>query len=188
MTIGTKSVLFGVHQFVWHPYTVARAWRRIYGRWPGWLGWICIVCHDLGYLGCADMDGKEGRMHPVRGAKLAGWLAYRIASVLNIFKRPCRRKCNAILHEAVAHGFTRYHSRELARLEGQDVSPLCQADKLSILFDPPGFYLFRARLSGEVEEYRLRAVAKGHIAASATQLDWLANYRHRVFAKFVLGN
>lgn len=28
MRIGTKSILFGVHQFIWHPVTVYIAWRN----------------------------------------------------------------------------------------------------------------------------------------------------------------
>ena len=37
MKVGTRSLLFGSHQFMLHPLFVAIAWRRLYGRWPhGW--------------------------------------------------------------------------------------------------------------------------------------------------------
>lgn len=29
MNVGTKSLLFGVHQFIWHPITVTLAWHRL---------------------------------------------------------------------------------------------------------------------------------------------------------------
>ncbi|MDQ6662779.1 MAG: hypothetical protein M3Z23_00090, partial [Acidobacteriota bacterium] len=31
MKIGTRSVLFGAHQFLLHPVFLAIAWRRLYG-------------------------------------------------------------------------------------------------------------------------------------------------------------
>src|SRR5262245_41708328 len=78
MKIGTKSVLFGVHQFLWHPLTVGLAWRKLYGVWPRAEGWVAIFCHDLGYSVCTNIDGPEGRLHPERGAKLALKTARRL--------------------------------------------------------------------------------------------------------------
>lgn len=153
MKLGTKSLLFGVHQFAWHPWTVARAWRAIYGRWPDWRVAICILVHDWGYWGCAEMDGKEGEQHPRRGAAIASWL----------FDAP---------EDTKWLNFMLGHSRTMARLQGIEQSKLCGPDKLSIAFDPPAFYLFRARLTGELAEYRANAERAGFMPACAPDRSW----------------
>lgn len=147
MKLGTRSLLFGVHQFAWHPITVWLAWRRLYGA-PGWRETVCILIHDWGYWGCAEMDGPEGEAHPYLGARLAGWLfgpAYRVL----------------VLH----------HSRTLCRAAGVEPSRLCWADKLSMLYDPSWFYLLRARATGEIHEYRRQAV--GYVPLIASDRYWL---------------
>ena len=73
MRVGTKSLLFGVHQFLWHPVTVILAWRKLYG-WPSARETVCILVHDGGYWKAADMDGEWGMNHPELGAKIAGSL------------------------------------------------------------------------------------------------------------------
>jgi hypothetical protein len=70
---GTKSLLFGVHQFFWHPATVLIAWIGLYG-WPSWKEVICIIVHDWGYWGSPNMDSEEGECHPEIGARIAGTL------------------------------------------------------------------------------------------------------------------
>lgn len=148
MKMGTRSVLFGVHQFLWHPWTVARAWRHIYGRWPNFDEWICIACHDTpGYWGCPNMDGEEGRRHPERGAEIAErlvYLWYRLRGHPRIVSR---------LYAAEAFDRTIAHSSHYARMRGMKPSALYLPDKASILFEPRWFYLLRARLSGEIYEY-----------------------------------
>lgn len=137
MKVGTKSLLFGVHQFLWHPLTVGLAWRRLYGAWPKWHEWIAIACHDLGYWGKPNMDGPEGRTHPILGARIA-------ARIVRFF--------NPTL-EGQTFNLTLYHSREYARNVSAEPSRLCWADKYCVCVEPAWFYLFRARLSGEIEEY-----------------------------------
>lgn len=137
--VGTRSVLWGVHQFLWHPYTVYRAWVALYGR-PTWREAVCILIHDWGYWGSPNMDGPEGERHPELGARLAGGLfgpAY--------------------------HDLVLFHSRHYAKRAGMTPSALCWPDKLSHLYEPPWWYLFRARLSGEITEYRQRAALSGAI-------------------------
>ena len=99
MKIGTKSVLFGAHQFLIHPWFVAWGWWTLYGfrrvyigyrpglpeTWQWALGfrggpifaalwhpalWLAFFVHDLGYIGKPNMDGAEGERHPVAGARL----------------------------------------------------------------------------------------------------------------------
>lgn len=154
--LGRRSLLFGVHQFLWHPITVWRAWCRQYKRYPTWRETVCIIIHDWGYWFTSDMDGEAGERHPEVGARLAG------------------RMLGQEYHDLVL-----YHSRHYARAQGKLPSPLCWADKASILFDPPWWYLFRARLSGELVEYRERAAAAGVVPLSAPDSEWFRVIREK---------
>lgn len=153
MKMGTKSLLFGVHQFIWHPFTVARAWRDINGRWPTWRQAVCIFVHDWGYWGCAEMDGKEGEQHPYAGAAIAHWLLDEPESTT--WKKFCLG-----------------HSRTMSRILGMETSELCHADKLCIAFDPAWFYILRARATGEMAEYRANADRCGFMPAAAPDRCW----------------
>ncbi len=133
--VGRRSILFGVHHFLWHPITVWLAWYSLYG-WPTWRETICIFIHDWGYWSSSNMDGEEGRRHPEVGARIARMLLGDEYGDLVL-----------------------YHSRHYARLCDQPPSKLCWADKLSILYDPKWFYLVRAIASGEIREYRKNAVS-----------------------------
>jgi hypothetical protein len=146
--VGTKSLLFGVHQFAWHPFTVFLAWRKLYGL-PTWREIVCIIIHDWGYWGCSDMDGQSGSQHPFLGAKIAGKLL------------------GALYWQLVIS-----HSRSLCSKANILPSRLCWADKLCIAYDPAWFYLIRARLSGEIKEYRAKAAATGFVPACAPDSVW----------------
>lgn len=130
MKTGTKSVLFGVHQFIWHPVTVWLAWLDLYGC-PTWWELVCIIVHDIGYIGKSEMDGPEGHKHPELGAKVAGMIAGDKA----------RQECLG-------------HSRSYAEANGIPTSRLCWADKWSPMYDPVHFYWLRGNASGEIHEYR----------------------------------
>lgn len=158
MNIGTKSVLFGVHQFLWHPWTVGLAWRRLYQVWPTWREWFCIFVHDLGYWGKPNIDGPEGREHPVFGANLASDLLDRNGS-------------------QGYFDFTLFHSREYAKANWREPSPLCWADKYSVLCEWRWFYLLRARLSGEIREFK--GNAPEHVRPESDKF-WLNWYRTKV--------
>lgn len=157
MRVGTKSVLFGVHQFLWHPITVALAFVRVHRRLPSWWEAIGIACHDLGYWGRTDMDGLSGTLHPLGGATVA----YR---VVNLFSRK---------RSPEAYYFCLYHSLTFANRHEMPTSSLYLPDKVSLLFDPKWFYLLRARLSGELAEYKSRN----------PKPDWYAWYRSSVQKK-----
>lgn len=165
MKLGTRSVLFGVHQFIWHPLTVALAWRRLYGRWPNWWQSVAIFCHDVGYIGKSEMDSADGITHPELGAKLTAkvvdWFAPQLTSA--------------------AYDLALYHSSHYARKENQPVSALYLPDKASILVEPVWFYLLRARLSGEIKEYVTRESNK--VGFDLTQRGWLLDYREHVQEK-----
>ena len=166
MKIGTRSILFGIHAFWFHPVTVARAWRACYGGRPNWWQLIAIFCHDLAYWGKPNIDGPEGKQHPFGGARIAA----RIVGLLRGSLKPDGR----------TYRFTLLHSRDMARQFNTPASPLCWADKVSIFFDPPWFYLLRGKLSGEIAEFKQHAIAGGHIPPTATDREWLRFYRRHI--------
>lgn len=147
MRTGTKSLLFGVHQFIWHPITVYVAWIWLYRSLPNWKECICIIIHDWGYWGKGNMDDEEGEKHPEWAANWATW------------------------HLGNQYGYLCcYHSRHLAKKEGQEPSRLCWPDKFSILFEPWWLYLPRAWMSGELKEYRGKAV--DYIPLTSGNKEW----------------
>lgn len=140
MSIGTKSVLFGVHCFFLHPWFVAAAWWRLYGFPCDPRLWVAFFVHDLGYIGKPNMDGPEGETHVELGARIMG----------------------ALFGKEWAD-FSRYHSRFYAKRDGKPFSALCVADKLSFALTPRWLYLPMARATGEIHEYM--ALAKARTAA-----------------------
>lgn len=155
ISVGTKSLLFGVHQFLVHPITVALAWKKLYGEWPTWREMFCIIVHDWGYWGKPNMDGIEGEMHPCKGAKIAGKLLGQEYFDLCIL-----------------------HSRHYAKLIGRKPSKLCWADKYCVQYEPMRFYLLRARLTGELKEYRGVSAKAGFIPLSASDREWFEWIKH----------
>ncbi len=149
MKTGTKSLLFGVHQFFLHPLAVFAGWIWLYRRRPSLRETVCIVIHDWGYWGKTRMDDEEGERHPETGARIAGRL-----------------------FGPDYHDLCLLHSRHYARNLGREPSPLCWADKMSILFEPWWLYLPRAWASGELFEYRAVSAEAGFIPLSASHRQW----------------
>jgi len=149
MKTGTKSLLFGVHQFIWHPVTVLLAWHKLYG-WPNWKELVCIIIHDWGYWNCEHIDNEKGQEHPLWAARKASkWFGWEY------------------------YNFCLYHSRHLAKHLEHEPSKLCWADKLSLLYEPWWLYIPRAKLSGELKEYRENAEKSGHLSINKTNREWL---------------
>ena len=74
MKLGTKTLLFGVHQIFIHPLFVTWAWVRLYKSFPTWKEMFCIIIHDWGYWGRQNLKDADGDRHPELGAKIAGKL------------------------------------------------------------------------------------------------------------------
>jgi hypothetical protein len=131
MKVGTKSLLFGVHQVILHPMFVLVAWIKLYGwRTLNFPTIVAIVIHDWGYWGCEAMDDKGGKLHPVWAAlKLNKWFGYEY------------------------YHLARFHSRFLAKNEDCAVSKLCLADKLGTAMMPTWLWVLLAKLSTELIEY-----------------------------------
>jgi hypothetical protein len=132
--LGTRSLLFGVHQVFVHPFIVGRAWHRQYGFPLDPRLWVAFVVHDWGYWGKADMNGPEGSEHTEFGGVVMGRL-----------------------FGPEWGDFARYHSRERAMRDGRAPSLLCIADKLAIAETPTWMYLILSHLSGEIHEYTAQA-------------------------------
>jgi hypothetical protein len=130
MKVGTKSVIFGVHSILVHPFFVAYAWSRLFGfPWDPRL-WLAFLVHDVGYVGKVNMEGSEGQQHVVLGGRIMGWL------------------CGPEWRD-----FVLGHSRHWAERVGKKYSKLCLADKLAFVLTPAWLYIPMARLSGELHEY-----------------------------------
>jgi len=134
MNIGTRSVLYGAHCAVIHPWFLAAAWWKLYGfPWDVRL-WAAFWLHDIGYLSKRDMDGSEGETHVELGARVM-----------------------SLLFGKSWGAFTASHSRYWAKKNGRQFSRLCVADKLAFVMTPAWLYLPMARATGELAEYMLRA-------------------------------
>ena len=75
MTEGTKSYLFGCHQFLMHPIIVVIAWKKLFGYMPKFWELICILLHDIGHIGKQYLsDYEQKKIHWVLGARIANKL------------------------------------------------------------------------------------------------------------------
>jgi hypothetical protein len=183
MKIGTKSVLFGVHQFFWHPFTVFLAWCELYGM-PDWKETVCIFIHDLGYIGCSNMDGDEGENHPYYAAQVAHALYDgKVYARIDYYPRPVGTKMEFPIPSTYWRDLCLYHSRGTAKKYNAEPSKLCWADKLSIKYDPWFLYLPRAILSGEIKEYRKRADEFGELKYDKTNREWYQWSHDRMIRK-----
>lgn len=173
MKIGTKSILFGAHQFLLHPVFVAWAWIQLYGfPWDPRI-WIAFFVHDLGYLGKPNMDGAEGETHVELGARIMHFLFDRVKRVQMTEIFPSIQRfvelrndgwdvidyCgNGVTYERMEQStkwrdFTMYHSRYYAKKNGAKPSKLCFADKLAFCVTPKWMYIIMTSWTGEIIEY-----------------------------------
>jgi hypothetical protein len=141
MKVGTKSLLFGYHQFLLHPILVAAAWTKLYGFPIDPRLWFSFFIHDVGYLGLPNMDGLEGSLHPFVGAKIAHFLFDGI-------------------NGSRWYLFNLYHSRTMCRTYFGELSQLGYADKLAFMLYPKWLLKTLYFLSGEGTEYYTNFWAK----------------------------
>ena len=152
MKVGTKSLLFGVHQVIIHPIMVFIAWCKLFGFPKDPRLWVAFFVHDLGYWGKPNMDGKEGETHVELGARIM----HKLFDPLKIKQRgypgyygiPITR-----IYDNYWYNFTLYHSRFYAKTNNAPISKLSIADKYAFCVCPKWIYLPMARWSGEIYEY-----------------------------------
>lgn len=192
ISIGTRSLLLGVHCFFLHPIFVAIGWWRLYGFPFDPRLWVAFIVHDWGYFGKENMDGPEGELHPHVGANIMRFLfdwnwslmLHRGGTDSNgswssgntVFS--IRTKGSPHLVDVCKYfgkqyytwyDFTLFHSHYLAKLRSMKYSKLCCADKLATAYMPTWFYLLQANLSGEVHEYMH---GKGARTAAMERNQW----------------
>jgi len=156
-TVGTWSLIAGAH---WPPHylAVALAWRWLYGAWPTWREALAIALHDIGYIGCKEMDGSDGTRHPELGGKIADFLLGKEYGDL-----------------------IRGHSQGYADLAKVPTSKLYAVDKLAAVFESARFYAFRTSLTGELAQYR--ATSHGGAKrkdAQVSNVEWFRVIRCRM--------
>jgi hypothetical protein len=162
MKVGTKSLLFGVHQFALHPIFVALAWWKLYGFPRDPRLWVAFVVHDWGYWGKKDIDGNKGKGHPMLGGRIMARLFDRRMfdpMPVNQYwdKDHVQPRMAMYGDQSFPVGkwgqFTLYHSRHFAKRVNMPVSRLCVADKLACAITPAWLYVPCAMASGEMDEY-----------------------------------
>ena len=86
MTIGTRSVLYGAHCAVLHPWFLAVAWSKLYGfPWDVRL-WASFCLHDIGYIS----KPEHGRMRggDARGTRRQeSWACFSVSLGLRLQPR-----------------------------------------------------------------------------------------------------
>lgn len=173
MNVGTKSLLFGVHQIFIHPLWVALAWWKLYGFPFDPRLWVAFLVHDWGYWGLDEMDGPKGDQHPMLGADI----------MHRLFDSSALCKCEGCRDYNGPEGYHWYdfcvhHSRFLAKKRGRSPSKLCMADKLSLGLEPWWLYLPRAWASGELKEYMKSAQPEGkHGHMNLSQVSAITWYK-----------
>jgi len=188
VTVGTKSILFGVHQFAIHPLFVALAWWRLYGFPFDPRLWVAFVVHDLGYWGKPNMDGPEGERHVEWGASLMNalfdpapdrtcavcWGRVWYPSEGGGYVATCGRCYARAFHW---RDFCLYHSRFYAKRDHRPVSRLCVADKLATVMTPWWLYLPLARATGEIVEYMAKSEQREGTKYAPMRLDLSSDRR-----------
>jgi hypothetical protein len=165
MKIGTKSILFGVHQFALHPWFVAWGWFKLYGFRRVLAGQRIVMKETRlpdGARGPTQRDVYTSLYDP----RL--WVAFFVHD-LGYFGKPNMDGPEGELHPELGARvmrrlfgepwgeFVLYHSRFVARRHGRKPSALCIADKLAILVPPRWLYLRLARATGEIHEYMAKS-------------------------------
>ncbi len=179
MRIGTKSILFGVHQFLLHPLFVMVAWWKLY-QCPSWRELLAIVIHDWGYWGVQKMESPEGDAHPEWAAVWClkrGWLS-EAAECLKHSRFFCKDfsqvKTPHLLNSVFGAG----------RLDPTP-SRLCWADKLGTAMYPVWLWVMLAKLSGECREYMDNAKYEIHAGLAHgdrkdTPYSFFQRYKNKV--------
>ena len=162
MSRGTRSLLFGCHQFIIHPLFVLWAWVVVGGH-VTWRYIIAIIVHDWGYWGCKTMDGEDGEAHPLFGSHVTIILTRDLGVAEDVL----------------------LHSRFWAARCNMEPSLLCWADKLGTALYPHWLWATLAYMSGEGWEYMDNT--KYEIHDTTMEYNWRGLYefhvRYRVFTK-----
>ena len=173
MKLGTKSVLFGAHQFMIHPFFVALAWWKLHG-----FRRVCIG----EYKHYDPIEENSGKRYDWWHTRLAFtslwhwklWLVFFVHD-LGYWGKPNMDGPEGETHPLwgarlmlrlggeqlwVWHDLVLFHSRFYAKQQNRQPSALCCPDKLATLITPRWLYLAMVRATGEVEEYMARSQSR----------------------------
>lgn len=148
MKIGTRSVLFGVHNPIIHSFFMFWAWVKIHGWTKDLLDprlHFAFLLHDIGYWGCESMDGPDGEMHPVKGSEIMRKLFG------DDWGNLCRWHSGTMV-EMDAESLSEYPGQWLPSPKPEP-SKLYAVDKLASPLYPRWLYKILSHLSGEWQEY-----------------------------------
>lgn len=163
MPLGTKTLLFGVHQALIHPFLVFISWLCLYRHLPTWRECICIFIHDWGYWGMKSLKCSTGDTHPEYGAKLAEkWFGPQYRD------------------------FILGHSSFYVKRNGIQPSKLMAADKYWHCIVPLWFYKLLAVPTGEWKHYREMKHARQVADISEPDIIWWLTLK-KVCLEKVLG-
>lgn len=196
MKIGTKSVLYGAHCFLFHWLFVALGWFELYGFRK-----VCIG--DREFKDYIEENGGNRYPTSYRRRVMVSilnprlWIAFMIHD-LGYWGKPNMDGNEGETHpewaaRKMAHWFGEpwgkfclYHSRFYAKRDKATPSPLCYADKLAIATTPDILYLPFVRATGEIHEYmklagKMNGEENGKYATmnlqTSSQEAWLKDVR-----------
>lgn len=149
MRLGTKTMLFGVHQLFVHPFLVTISWILLYKSLPSYKELFCIFIHDWGYFGKKDLKGADGDTHPELGANIAGKLLGKKWG-----------------------DFILGHSTFYAARKEIGVSKLMAPDKYWHCIVPYWLYALLSIPTGEMKHYRKLNHARQVANGSASNKEW----------------
>lgn len=153
MSGGTKTLLFGVHNIILHPFFVTLAWLVLYKKLPNLAEFVAIITHDWGLWGMPDVDGDKAEEHPE--IMYTWWIKHGEFG---------KKVATLIIG----------HSRFYAIKHNTELSKLFYADKLCIALYPKILYLILGTLSGEINEYMgLTRGGKYSNVNANSRLSWL---------------
>lgn len=160
MTLGTKTLLFGVHQFFIHPLLVTIAWVKLYRSFPSLREMFCIFIHDWGYWGKPSLKDANGDTHPELGAAIAGKMLGSEWS-----------------------DFILGHSNFYVVRNGIKPSKLMAPDKYFHCMIPLWFYKILSVPTGEFRHYRGVRDARQVTELDASDVEWWAKLQKRCLDK-----
>lgn len=174
MTLGTKTILFGVHQFFLHPFLVLIAWVKIYKSFPSWRELICIFIHDWGYWGRTNLKDADGDKHPELGAKIAHWLFDRVEweTMCGFATNGEQTTTRWPVRSTKWQDFILGHSSFYTIRNNITESKLFAPDKYWHCMIPLWFYKVLAIPSGEFRHYRELKHARMVAEEKVTDTEW----------------